>query len=118
LIGQDRKETAMANHGGVVIKVKTEQLISVSGEVEQKIRRLQQAFANMEQTVSASRNYWEGDGASAYQAAYRRKTDIIRTALKRFQENVTDLREIAGVYEQSEQEIVANNAELSTAGIV
>lgn len=68
----------------------------------------------MEQTVSASRRFWEGDGASAYAAAFRRQQDVIKTALRRFRENVTDLRDIAGVYEQSEKQIAANNAALAS----
>lgn len=68
----------------------------------------------MEQTVSASRRFWEGDGASVYATAFRRQQDVIKTALRRFRENVTDLRDIAGVYEQSEKQIAANNAALAS----
>ena len=95
----------MADQTGMVVKVQTERLISTAGEVETKIRRLEEAFAAMEQTVNTSRRYWEGDGMTAYQAAYRQKKGTIETAFRRFRENVTDLYQIADVYEQSERAI-------------
>lgn len=98
----------------IVVKVTTERLSAAAGDVEMKIRRLEDAFSAMEQTVNAARYYWDGDGASAFMAAYRRKNDVIREAFRRFRENVTDLREIAGVYEQSERSITANNNALSS----
>lgn len=108
----------MANQAGIVIAVKTERLITSASDVETKIKRLEQAFSSIDQTVAGSRRYWEGEGISTYQTAYQRKMDVIRTALRRFQENVDDLREIAGVYEQAERDVAANNAALSSEGII
>lgn len=93
----------MAVGENVIIRVETDKLISVSGDVEQKIKQLEQAFSNMEQKINASKGFWEGDGASAFMAQYRSKRDAIDTALSRFRENVTDLRQIAGVYAQVEK---------------
>ena len=93
----------MANEGNITVRVETDRLISVSGEVEQKIKQLEQAFSDMEQKISASQGFWEGDGASAFMTQYRSRKDIIDTALLRFRENVTDLQQIAGVYVQVEQ---------------
>lgn len=99
---------------GITIKVQTESLISAAGDVEAKIRRLEDAFSAMEQTVNASRSHWEGEGASSFQAAYRKRKDTIRTAFVRFRENVADLREIAGVYERSERTITETNRALES----
>lgn len=108
----------MANRTGIVIAVKTDRLVTSAADVEAKIRRLEQAFSSIDQTITGSKRYWEGEGVSAYQTAYQKKMDIIKTALKRFQENVDDLREIAGVYEQAEREVAENNAALSSEGII
>lgn len=108
----------MADRAGIVIAVKTDRLITSAADVESKIQRLEQVFSNIDRTVTGSRRYWEGEGVSAYQAAYQKKMDVIKTALRRFRENVDDLREIAGVYEQTEQNVAANNAALSSAGII
>lgn len=99
---------------GFTIKVKTEQLISAAGDVEGKIRCLEQAFAEIERTVNGSRRYWEGDGASAYQQAYRKKADTIRAALQRFRNSAVNLQQIAGVYDQSERKVTAINSALSS----
>ncbi len=104
----------MADTRGISIKVETGKLISTAGDVEAKIQRLEQVFSGIEQTVNASRRYWEGAGADACMAAYRKKLSTIETAFRRFRENVTDLREIAGVYEQSERTVTANNAALAS----
>lgn len=103
---------------GISIKVKTEELVSTAGDVEQKIQNLEQMFQRVEQTVQASRSYWDGEGRSAYWSAYQKKMQIIQTALRRFRENVTDLREIAGVYEAGEREAAAINTALRVDEIV
>lgn len=104
----------MADQAVMTVKVQTERLVSAAGDVETNICRLEQAFAAMEQIVNASRYHWEGDGVSSFQAAYRKKNNTIRTAFARFRENVTDLREIAGIYEQSERAITENNRALES----
>ena len=102
----------------IAIKVKTEKLISTAGDVETKIQRVEQAFRNIEQTIEASRTYWQGEGASAHIKAYRKKVETVQTALKRFRENVTDLQSIAGIYEKNEAEVLANNQSLNVDLIV
>lgn len=104
----------MANQTGIEVKVSTERLRSAADDVERKIQRLEGVFASIQQRVNRSRGYWDGDGVSAHIAACRKKDDAIRTALRRFRENVTDLREIAGVYEESERKITAANNALSS----
>lgn len=108
----------MADRAGIMIAVKMDRLITSAADVETKIQRLEQAFSNIDQTITGSRRYWEGEGVSAYQTAYQKKMDTIKTALRRFRENVDDLREIAGVYEQTERDVAANNAALSSEGII
>ena len=102
----------------ITIKVKTEKLVSTAGEVEIRIQRVEQAFRNIEQTIEASRSYWQGEGASAHMKAYRKKVEVIQTALKRFRENVIDLQSIAGVYEKNETEVLANNQSLKVDMII
>lgn len=108
----------MAGQTTMTIRVKTEQLVSIANNVETKIQRLEQVFSDIDQTVSTSRQYWEGDGASAFLTAYQSKQDAVQTAFRRFRENVQDLQEIAGVYSQAEQAAVQENAALTTADIV
>lgn len=108
----------MGNRTGITIKVNTDELLSNANDVESKIRQMERVFSDMGQKINAVRDFWEGDGASACVVAYREKKEAIDTALRRFHENVTDLREIAGVYEQAEREAVENSAALSPDCIV
>lgn len=108
----------MAAQKGIAIKVDTDRLVSAASDVEAKIGQMERVFSDMEQKIRASVYFWEGDGASAYMAAYQRKKDIIDVAFRRFRENVTDLREIAGVYERAERETTEAVAELPSDCIV
>lgn len=103
---------------GITLKVNTDQLLSNANNVEEKIRKMERVFSDMEQKINAVRDFWEGDGASACMAAYGEKKEVVDTALRRFHENVMNLREIAGVYEQTEREAVENSATLSPDCIV
>lgn len=98
----------------IEIKVTPEHLRTTAGSVEAKIQRLEQVFSAIQQRINKGRGYWDGEGVSAYIAAYRSKDEAIRTAFRRFRENVEDLREIAGVYDQVERQITNNNMALSS----
>ena len=96
----------------IVIKVDTDQLLSAADDVEKRIRQLEKSFADMEEKISSTLNFWEGEGASSFIAAYRGKREMVNTALRRFRENAVDLRVIAGVYTQSERDATENVAVL------
>lgn len=81
------------------IKVSTEILRQRAEAAEQKIRLVRQHFEKIGQVVSKSCNYWEGDANEAHRREYQEYMDEIEEALARFQENVTDLRKIGGIYE-------------------
>lgn len=91
------------------IRVQTEVLEMRANSAEQKIRAVKNRFDQIAKTVSASRNYWEGDAANAHRREYQEYQEEIEGALARFQENVDDLRRIAGIYRESE----AQNADLA-----
>ena len=108
----------MAGNADVIFKVKTDVLLTASDEVEEKLSRLRLAFQSIEQTVQASWKYWEGEGHDMHVRSYRDKMETIQKALNRFQEHVTDLKEIAGVYTQAEQTILGTNQELEVDMII
>lgn len=102
----------------VVIKVSTDQLIKVSGNVETKIQQLEKAMENISEIINSSKGYWNGESHTAFTEAYQKKNDDIAMAFKRFRENVTDLLIIAGVYEQMEKTITQLNQTLQVDLIV
>lgn len=85
------------------IKVETAVLEARADAVEQKIKNVRQRFDKIGETVANSRSYWEGDANDAHRREYQEYQDEIAEALSRFQENVTDLRRIAGIYREADQ---------------
>lgn len=83
------------------IKVNTALLEEKAGNAEKKINLVRNKFANIEQSVRQSVSYWEGDANEAHRREYEEYKEEIETALARFQENVDDLRRIAGVYDKA-----------------
>lgn len=80
------------------IKVETAVLEARADSVQQKIQAVKGRFEKMGEVVSNSCSYWEGDAGDAHRREYQEYRDEIEEALKRFQENVTDLKKIAGIY--------------------
>ena len=85
------------------IKVDTDTLALRADAAEKKIRDLRERFDRIEQIVQNSVSYWEGDGNDAHRREYREYQDDISEMLKRFQENITDLRSIAGIYREAQE---------------
>lgn len=108
----------MANGSDYIIKVNTEVLVSMSGEVEDKIQNLRKALERIDNTITSSGKYWEGEGFKSHLHTYRNKTAVIEKVLDRFQEHVADLKSIAGVYTQAERAVLSNNQELAVDQII
>lgn len=83
------------------IKVETAVLSARADAAEQKIQAVRNRFDKIGETVANSQNYWEGEGNDAHRREYQEYQDEIGEALSRFQENVTDLRRIAGIYQDA-----------------
>ena len=87
-----------------VIKVNTETLKSQSNEVNGVINNFRNYFESIKSTVSGSSNYWEGEAAEVHRRMYSDIEQEGETILRRWQEHVTDLEQMAGVYDQAENE--------------
>ncbi len=85
------------------IKVDTATLEIRANAAENKIIALRRRFDRIEQIVQNSTVYWEGKGNEAHRREFREYQDDMSEALKRFQENVTDLRRIAGIYREGQE---------------
>lgn len=88
------------------ITVKKQVLETRADNVEQQIQRMREHFQNISNIVYGSRSYWEGDANDAHCREFAEYRDEIEEVLARFMENVTDLRKIAGVYQQAEIQAV------------
>lgn len=88
--------------GSNTLRVETEVLKQQSEEVENAISQLQGIFDDIETVIFAIDTYWEGDGAEMHKKVYRERMEAVDEIYKRFRENVNDLREMAGIYENTE----------------
>lgn len=83
------------------IKVETAVLRARADAAEQRINAVRKSFGTIAETVMQSRRYWEGEANDAHRKEYQEYQNEIEEALSRFQENITDLRKIAGIYQET-----------------
>lgn len=86
------------------IRVTTQQLRAAADEASGYIDKVSKQFEQIESIVNATAGYWEGDGQAAFRKSYTDRLEKIEKALRGFQDNVDDLRKIAGIYEVTEEE--------------
>lgn len=104
----------MTDSTSMTVRVSTDKLLEAASDVENKVKQLEQVFMNVEQTIRTSQAYWEGDGNTSYIESYKRKTDMTAAIFRRFRENVTDLRTIAGIYKENEINLTESSQRLPT----
>lgn len=104
--------------GEIRIKVNTSVLEEKAGLAEEKIREVRERFERIKGYVDSSRQYWEGEAGDAHRREYQDYQDEIAEALARFQENVTDLRQIAGIYRDVQTEAESFSKDLPVDVIV
>lgn len=87
---------------GMQIRVAPEILAQRADAAERKIKDVRQRFEQIHQIVNRSQNYWEGNANQAHRREYQEYLDEIEKVLLHFEENVTDLRKIGGIYKAVE----------------
>lgn len=108
----------MSGSEGMMLRVKTEKLVEVAGQVEGEISALRTRFESISDIVNGSASYWEAQGQTAYVQKYREKSGTVEEALQRFQSNVDSLKIIANVYSATEKTIEADVQGLSSDIII
>ena len=88
------------------ILVTTEELLAKAEEIHNFTGRLKQQLESIETEVHTTSGFWKGDGNAAFIRHYNNSREQADIIVWRFQEHVTDLREMAGVYEATEKKIV------------
>lgn len=85
------------------ITVSTEELRNQSSVVKTKLEQMRASFDDLYQSIQGTSAYWTGEAADAHRAMYQSMIARVDEILARYQEHVTDLQMMAGIYEQSEQ---------------
>lgn len=92
------------------ILVTPERLQEQAGTVRAELGEMQECFEELERLMSGTAAYWTGDAGDAHRRLYTGRLQKIQEILRRYQEQITDLEVMAGVYIEAEA-AVANIAD-------
>lgn len=93
-----------------IIKVTPEKLMSTASEFSASGTTINNLTQNMTGIVTGLSSVWQGEAATAYVNKFNGLQDDITRMNKMIQEHVTDLNDMAKVYQQAE---TANEEEIS-----
>lgn len=99
------------------IKVDTNVLLAQADTVSALISKVNDAFADMNSIVNNTHSYWIGDAGNTHREKYTSKQNRIDEAIRRLNENVTDLRVMSGVFSEAEAQAMRMAEELVTSVI-
>lgn len=97
----------------VTVKVSTETMRSVSNEVLSNLRTTRLAIESLDNILKTTGAYWEGDGQDAQVRAYVSKESDIEHIINEMSTHVSNIKEIAGVYDTYESGAVQMSGMLS-----
>lgn len=95
----------MANTIGT-LQVTPEEMLSAASQLSGYLSTMQDAFAGMKNTMSGTEAYWVGAAGDAHRQLYQEQVSKTEEIIRRYQEHVTDLNAMAGVYSDAEQSAV------------
>lgn len=93
----------MALEGQIIVS--TDQIRTQASLVKSEIDRMRTRFDRLKGLIDASSSYWIGDGGDAHREQYTGKLDWVEEMLKRYEEHVKDLEQMAGIYESTERAV-------------
>lgn len=85
------------------LKVTPEKLISTASEFQSKGSRMQSLTQQMTTLVTGMSSIWSGEAATAYTKKFSELQDDMDKMKRMIDEHVTDLNEMARVYQQAEK---------------
>lgn len=88
---------------GAQLKVTPDELRRQSGVVSKNVSSIKKDFNEIEFKVKSTASYWQGDAADSFRATYSSYLDEIAEIISRLTEHITDLNEMAGVYEEADR---------------
>lgn len=97
----------MANSlgGDVTIKVTPEALYAKSQNIASILKKVEGNFGNMKVVMDKTGSYWIGEAGDAHREKYQEMIPETEEIIRRLQEHVRDLNEMAGIYQETEREV-------------
>ncbi len=105
-------ERIKAKFSDAKLKVDSNAMITKAGEVSEAIRKMQNAFDDIENIVRKTSAYWEGAAADYYRQMYNDKKDQVQEVLNRLKEHPEELELMANNYVAVEKRNEDSNAKL------
>lgn len=96
-----------------ILKVTPEQLISTANDFQGKGNQIQTLTNEMVDLAKNLSSVWEGDAASAYINKFTSIEDDIQKMNRMIQEHVSDLTEMARIYQDAEKANIEEASSLS-----
>lgn len=100
------------------IRVDTEALKGKAGTVSGLVSRMESQLDELNRMIERTSVYWIGEGGNAKREDYAKKRVIVETMVRRLREYPEDLLQMAGIYEDAENEAVQLPQSLPTDVIV
>lgn len=98
----------------IMLKVSPDELKKKSGGISKEISSIESGFDQIDQLVTGTKKYWEGEASNEHIKSYNKMKDDMKTIMKRLKEHPKDLEQMAGVYEQTEKSVEQIAAALPT----
>lgn len=94
------------NYSSLVLKVTPDELRRQSDSVAADVSFIKEKFDNITRVVDSSDSFWRGDSSDSFRSVYNGCKEEIYEIIARLSEHITDLNQIAGIYDSGEKEIV------------
>lgn len=85
------------------IKVTPEELINTAEEFNSANNQIRNLTQQMVQTVDSLKSVWEGEAATAFSTKFHQLDDDMDRMSRMINEHVTDLKEMARVFQEAEK---------------
>lgn len=89
----------------ITLKVTPDELKKKSGDISKSITEIESDFDKIEQVITGTRKYWEGEASNQHIKSYTKMKEEIETIIKRLKEHPKDLESMAGIYQENEQAV-------------
>ncbi len=94
------------------IKVNTATLLAQADTVASLVSKVKNNFSELQSAVNNTNSYWIGEAGNAHRQKYTSQQSKFDEAIRRLNENVNDLRTMAGVYSEAESQAISEAASL------
>lgn len=102
----------------ISLKVTPAILKTKAAEIQTDIRAMENEYKSIQDIISRTTGYWIGVAGDKARREFDSQKEEMQNVLRRLKEHPVDLLIMAGVYEQTERNVLAQNQSLATDVII